>query len=310
MLKRIFMSVILLIAILSFVVSLLDGKNNENVALQTSERIAVIRVEGEITSGDATTSLFDENAATTDSIMAQFREAAEDNTVKAVLLRINSPGGSVTAAEEIGREIERYKATTGRPVVVSMGDTAASAGYWLAAYSDKIYANASTLTGSIGVYIPYMNTEELYKKIGIQSKKIKSGEFKDILSNERPMTPAEQELLQKMVNEMYEQFVDVVSQGRNLTPEQVRSLADGRVYTGKQAKEVGLVDELGNFYDALDATGALVGISGTPEVKDFRKAKPWESLFSSKATNFLVESVAERILQQGSNGWQTPRAER
>ena len=310
MLKRIFISSVLLIAILSFVMSLLGGKNNDDAVVQMGSRVAVIRIEGPIMAGEATDSLFGENVASTGTIMAELRAAAQDKSVKAVLLRINSPGGSVTAAEEIGREIKRLKAETGKPVITSMGDTAASAGYWLAACSDKIYANSSTLTGSIGVYIPYMNTEDLYKKIGISGTKIKSGEYKDILSNERPMTPAERELLQNMVNEMYEQFVGVVSEGRKMPVDKVKSLADGRVYTGKQAKELGLVDEIGNYYDALDATGALIGSEGTPEVKDFRKQKPWQNIWGAKISEFIFGRITENLTNQSRTfEMQTPHAE-
>ena len=310
MLKRIFISSVLLIAILSFVMSLLGGKNNDDAVVQMGSRVAVIRIEGPIMAGEATDSLFGENVASTGTIMAELRAAPKDKSVKAVLLRINSPGGSVTAAEEIGREIKRLKAETGKPVITSMGDTAASAGYWLAACSDKIYANSSTLTGSIGVYIPYMNTEDLYKKIGISGTKIKSGEYKDILSNERPMTPAERELLQNMVNEMYEQFVGVVSEGRKMPVDKVKSLADGRVYTGKQAKELGLVDEIGNYYDALDATGALIGSEGTPEVKDFRKQKPWQNIWGAKISEFIFGRITENLTNQSRTfEMQTPHAE-
>lgn len=310
MLKRIFISSVLLIAILSFVMSLLGGKNNDDAVVQMGSRVAVIRIEGPIMAGEATDSLFGENVASTGTIMAELRAAAKDKSVKAVLLRINSPGGSVTAAEEIGREIKRLKAETGKPVIASMGDTAASAGYWLAACSDKIYANSSTLTGSIGVYIPYMNTEELYKKIGISGTKIKSGEYKDILSNERPMTQSERELLQNMVNEMYEQFVGVVSEGRKMPVDKVKSLADGRVYTGKQAKELGLVDEIGNYYDALDATGALIGSEGTPEVKDFRKQKPWQNIWGAKISEFIFGRITENLTNQSRTfEMQTPHAE-
>lgn len=260
-------------------------------------------------SGEATEDIWGSQAATTGSIMAELREAARDESVKAVLLRINSPGGSVTAAEEIGREIARFKETTGKPVITSMGDTAASAGYWLAAYSDKIYANASTLTGSIGVYISYMNTEELYKKIGVQGDKIKSGAYKDILSNERPMTPEERALLQTMVDEMFAQFVQVVSTGRHMPEEQVRKLADGRVYTGKQALALGLVDEIGNYYDALDATAKLVGIQGTPAIKDFRKPKPWQVLFGSKLSDLVVGRLADELGERlGTSLPDTPQA--
>ena len=155
-----------------------------------------------------------------------------------------------------------------------------------------------------------MNTEDLYKKIGIYGTKIKSGEFKDILSNERPMTPAERDLLQKMVNEMYDQFVNVVSEGRKIPVDKVKTLADGRVYTGKQAKELGLVDEIGNYYDALDATGAMVGIEGTPEVKEFRRQKPWQSIWGARISEFVFGRITENLTNQGRTlQMQTPHAE-
>lgn len=162
-----------------------------------------------------------------------------------------------------------------------MGNSAASAAYWLAAYSDTIYANPSTLTGSIGVYMPYMNTEELFKKIGIYTTKIKSGQYKDIMSSDRPMTPAEQQILQNMVNQMFEEFVAVIAEGRKMDVVQVKALADGRVYTGRQAQAVGLVDELGNYYDALEAAGKAIGVAGIPEIKETKKQKPWEMFFSA-----------------------------
>ena len=240
MLKRIFISAVLLIAVLSFVISLLGGKNSYNadkVAVAKGDRVAVINVEGTIESGADGTALFAEaTGATSGRIMQELREAAKDKSVKAVLLRINSPGGSVTAAEEITREIARFKETSHKPIVATMSDTGASAAYYIAAGCDKIYANASTLTGSIGVYMGTKNLEELYKKVGISDVMIKSGVHKDIMSNARPMTPEETQILQTMVNEMYEQFLTTVSNGRKIPMDKVRILADGRVYTGKQAK--------------------------------------------------------------------------
>lgn len=258
MLKKIFISAILLIAVLSFVVSLLSGKNNdEQVLAAPTDRVAVVNIEGTIISGEPGENIWGETAgASSGRLMREIREAAADSSVKALVLRIDSPGGSVTAAEEVGRELKRFK-ESGKPIITTMGNSAASAAYWLAAYSDTIYANPSTLTGSIGVYMPYMNTEELFKKIGIYTTKIKSGQYKDIMSSDRPMTPAEQQILQNMVNQMFEEFVAVIAEGRKMDVVQVKALADGRVYTGRQAQAVGLVDELGNYYDALEAAVRL-----------------------------------------------------
>ncbi len=236
------------------------------------EKIGIIYVEGVIMGGRGQTGLLSEYGGT-DAVIKQLHEAREDNSIKAVVLRINSPGGSAPASQEVGEEIKKLR-QSGKIVVASMGDVAASGGYWLAACTDKIYANPATLTGSIGVYMPYSNWEELYKKIGIRQEKIKSGPHKDIMSPERQMTDEERALIQAMVDDMYNQFVTVVSEGRKMDPARVRQLADGRIYTGNQAKELGLVDELGNMYDAIDGTAQLAGIKGRPEIKEYGKTSP------------------------------------
>ena len=302
MLKKIFISAILLIAVLCFVVSLLKGNNSAEKAVSSPDRVAVINIEGTIVSGgDVQDTLFQQSTGVTSgSIMRQIRDAAEDDSVKALLLNINSGGGSATAAEEIGRELKRFKETTNKPIVATMSDMGASAAYWIAACSsDKIYANSTTLTGSIGVYMPYMNTQELFKKIGIKTDKIKSGPYKDILSNDRPMTEAEKILLQNMVNEIYNEFITVVVTGRKMDEAHVRNLADGRIYTGSQAKNLGLVDELGNYYDALAAAGKLAEITpgkdGLPPVKQHVKQQPWEYLLGAEIANVVKSQLVESI---------------
>ena len=272
MLKKIFISAVLLIAVLSFVVSLLGGNNNNEPKVAVGDRVAVINISGPIVDGASVeqTLLGGTQAATSGQLMKEIRDAAADSSVKALVLHINSPGGSVTAAEEVGR---------------SMGDQAASAAYWLASYSDVIYANSSTLTGSIGVYMPYMNVEDLYKKIGVYTGKIKSGPHKDILSPDREMTAEEREILQ---------------------------LADGRVYTGKQAQQLGLVDEIGNYYDALEAAGKLIGVNGIPEIKEKQTAKPWQILFEARLSE-LILSQLENALNGAASDMKTapvPKAER
>lgn len=301
MLKKIFISAVLLLAVLSFVVSLLKGNNNDQKTVTVSERVAVINIEGTIVSGaESNDNFFSQtNGVTSGSIMRQIREAANDDSVKALLLRIDSGGGSATAAEEVGRELKRFKEKTKKPIVAAMGNTGASAAYWIAVCSsDKVYANATTLTGSIGVYMPYMNTEELFKKIGISSSKIKSGPYKDIMTNDRAMTPEEQTILQNIVNEIYNEFVATVAAGRKMEESKVRVLADGRVYTGFQAKNLGLVDEIGNYYDALAAAGELgnikPGADGLPPVKEKVKQQPWEFLLSAK----IADMVKGELLHQ------------
>lgn len=253
-----------------------SGKKARNRAQQ----LAVIHVEGVIMGGRGQSGLLSEIGGI-DAVIRQLHEARDDDSIKAIVIRINSPGGSVSATQELGIEMKKVR-LSGKPIIVSMGDVAASGGYWLAALADKVYANPSTLTGSIGVYMPYSNWEELYKKIGVHQEKIKSGVHKDILAPERQMTVAERAIIQTMVDDMYEQFVTVVAEGRNMDQARVRQLADGRIYTGKQAKELGLVDELGNFYDAIDGAAHIAGIQGKPRIKEYGKLKPWEVLFGGE----------------------------
>ena len=303
MLKKIFISAILLLAVLCFVVSLLKGKNNDDPTTVTvPDRVAVINISGTIMSGmEAQDSPWQQSAGVTSgSIMRQLREAGEDKSVKAVLLNIDSGGGSATAAEEVSRELLRFKDHYRKPIVTSMSNSAASAAYWIAACaSDKIYANSTTLTGSIGVYMPYMNTEELFKKIGITTSKIKSGPYKDILANDRPMTAEEKKILQEIVNEIHDEFISVVANGRKLDPYKVRQLADGRIYTGLQAQKLGLVDNLGNYYDALVAAGELGNIKpkedGLPPVKKQESQKPWEYLLGAEIAKVVKTQLVKQI---------------
>ncbi|MBP2633946.1 MAG: signal peptide peptidase SppA, type [Firmicutes bacterium] len=275
--------VLVSVAMLTFANKSIDKK------MSAGNKIAVVYVDGTITGGHGASGLLSESGGT-DSLIKQLHEASDDASIKGIVLRINSPGGSSTATEEVGEEIKKIRAK-GKPVVTSMGDMAASGGYWLAACTDKIYANPTTLTGSIGVYMPYSNWEELYKKIGIRQEKIKSGVHKDILSNDRPMTEEERVILQTMVDEIYQGFVEVVAEGRHLDIETVKKIADGRVYTGKQAKELGLVDEMGNLYDAIDGTAQMVGIHGKPKIKEYGKNNPFSMLMSTSDKAELLKTL-------------------
>lgn len=291
-------SVIIVIAVLILIslVGLAFRGSDKQKPIQ-SEKIAIIYVEGVIVGGRGQNNVFTEQGGT-DQVIKQLHEARDDASVKAIVLRINSPGGSAAASQEVGEEIKKLRAK-GKVVVTSMGDVAASGGYWLAACTDKIYANPTTMTGSIGVYVPYANWEELYKKVGIYQEKIKSGTHKDILSPERAMTSEERAIIQVMVDDIYNQFVTVVADGRKMDVEQVRKLADGRIYTGNQAKQLGLVDELGNMYDAIDGATALAGINGKPVIKEYGKQSPWNMLFgSSEQASSLLEKV---IINQAKN---------
>lgn len=302
MLKKIFISAILLLAILSFVVSLLKGNNNGDKSVTDPDRVAVINISGTIVSGGIQEDdiFHQQQGITSGTIMAQLRNAAQDKSVKAVLLKIDSGGGSATAAEEVGRELKRFKEKSKKPIVATIGDTGASAAYWIAVCaSDKVYANATSLTGSIGVYMPYMNVEELYKKIGVSSGKIKSGAHKDMMSMDRPMTDEEKVMLQNIVNEIFDAFVKTVAEGRKMEEIKVRALADGRVYTGMQAKNLGLVDEIGNYYDALACAGELGKIKpdkdGLPPVKARQQKNGWGYIFGSEMAKIIKSEIINQF---------------
>lgn len=282
MFKRSVMVVIAAVVLISMglTVLFLPSLKKDEKGHKSPNQLALIYIEGVIVGGRGQSGLLSEIGGT-DAVIRQLHEARDDKNVKAIVLRINSPGGSVPATQEVGEELKKIR-QGGKPIIVSMGDVAASGGYWLAALADKVYANPSTMTGSIGVYMPYSNWEELYKKIGIRQEKIKSGVHKDILSPERQITPEERVILQTMVDDMYDQFVTVVAEGRKMEPSQVRKIADGRIYTGKQAKELGLVDELGNLYDAIDGAATVAGITGKPQIKEYGKLSAWDVLFGGE----------------------------
>ncbi|GAB6877420.1 signal peptide peptidase SppA [Thermaerobacter litoralis] len=221
-------------------------------------QIAVVTIDGPIAAGPSSQGWLGAVAGA-DDIVAQLQQAREDPAVAAVVIRMNTPGGSAAAAQEIGDAVQRLR-DAGKPVVVSIADLGASGGYWIAAMADRIVANPASLTGSIGVIMEVTHYEDLYEKLGIDVETIKSGPFKDIGSATRPPTDEERRLLQGLVNDIYQQFIDVVAKGRGMSREQVLELADGRVFTGRQAKEAGLVDALGTFEDAADLAAELAGL--------------------------------------------------
>jgi protease-4 len=182
----------------------------------------------------------------------------KDKTVKAIVFRIESPGGEIEPCQEILMEIERVKETM--PIVVSMGGTAASGGYYISTKADKIVAMPTTQTGCIGVISAVINVEELLEKLGIQIEIFKGGKYKDMYWGFRELTPEEEEIMQQTIDEYYEQFIDVVAEGRGLNREEVRDLATGQIYTGTEAQELGLVDELGDLDTAINLAAELAGI--------------------------------------------------
>ena len=226
------------------------------MSIPVKGKIAVIPLTGTITSQQG--SLFFGPTITPGLVREQLGRAEKDVVVKAIVLRIESPGGAVAPCQQILGEIERVKET--KPIVVSMENIAASGGYYISTKADKIVALPGTLTGSIGVISQIPNVEGLYEKLGIKMQTFKGGKYKDMYSGLRELTPEEAEIMQRMTDEYYEQFVEVVAEGRGLSNEEVRSLATGQLYTGTEAQRLGLVDELGGLDTAIDLAAELAGV--------------------------------------------------
>lgn len=226
--------------------------DEEYVSGDGADKVIVVPVEGVIASGgDAISG--QNSTVTPEGFEDALEQAADDPDTAAVVLEVNSPGGGVTASDEMYRTILEFRQKTDMPVVVSMGDVAASGGYYISAAADEIVANETTLTGSLGVIISLNNFTDLADKYGYKQEVIKSGEFKDIGSSFRELKPEERKIFQSVIDESYDEFVSVIAKGRDLPEDRVREIADGRIYSGKQAKELDLVDEFGD----LDRAAAL-----------------------------------------------------
>ncbi len=241
-----------------------------------------------------------------DQAMQDLERATNDQGLKAVVLRIDSPGGSPSASQELNSQLKRLR-ESGKKVVVSCGDTAASGGYYVAVAADKIVADPSTLTGSIGVISTVPNLQDLYGKIGYKEQVFKSGPHKDMLSPDRPITPEEAAIMQGIIDDTYEQFVQAVAQGRNLPEDQVRKLADGRVYTGTQAKQLGLVDELGGLHESVALAGKLAGIA-SPQAVAYHKPGLTDIFRGLGALGNVPDLMAAASLLQGYAPQQLPPA--
>ena len=243
-----------------------------------SEKIGVIQIEGRISDSRVITS--------------QLVKFKKDKGIKAIILRINSPGGGVGPTQEIYREV--IKAGKTKKVIASMGSVAASGGYYIASAADKIVANPGTITGSIGVLMEFVRLEDLLNKIGVNVEVLKSGEFKDIGSPHRKLTAQERELLNALVADIQKQFVKDVATGRNLSVEEVQKIADGRIFSGAQAKELGLVDVLGNFQDTVEIAKDMAGIKGEVTLVYSKRGKlPLWDLLLETATRFVTQMLQQ-----------------
>lgn len=258
-------------------------KEEKTDFISSARKVGLVRIEGVILDSK--------------EVIDHLHQLRDNSSVNAILLRIDSPGGGVGPSQEIYNEILKLREKNQKKVVVSMGSVAASGGYYIASAADWIMANPGTLTGSIGVIFQGTNIEELMKKIGIKTVVIKSGKYKDIFSPDREMTEDERELLQGVIDDVHEQFLDAIAQGRKeLDKETLRSIADGRIFTGSQAREYGLIDELGNLQDALEKTAQLAGIEGKPEVIEPKKRR-------LSILDRLLEGIAQlpaQILEESS----------
>jgi protease-4 len=260
--------IILGIAILCFgtLMAIVLSLSRFTPTLSFGNKIGVIPINGVIRDADA--------------ITEQLIAFRDNRQIRAIILRINSPGGGVGPSQEIYSETRRTTKT--KKVVASLGSVAASGGYYVASAADSIVANPGTLTGSIGVLMEFVRVEELLKKIGVEMQVIKSGEFKDIGSPNRKMTKKEREILASLLEDIRNQFVTAVSQGRNMPEEKVLELADGRVFSGREAKRLGLVDSLGNLQDAVNVAKRMAHIRGKVKlVYPVRKRRSllWDLLF-------------------------------
>jgi len=231
---------------------------SEDGALPGTAKVVVAELTGVI---GVTT----EQGLDSDSLVRELDRYREDPSVAAVVIRINSPGGVVAPTQEIFAAVQRLRAAK-KPVVASLGAVAASGGYYVAVAADRVFANPGTLTGSIGVVMQLANLEGLLRKVGVEYVVVKSGEYKDIASIARAMRPEERRVLQALLDDVYAQFVSAVADRRGLDRDAVLGFADGRIYSGRQALALKMVDELGGLAEAVEAAGKLAGLPGKPKV--------------------------------------------
>jgi protease-4 len=253
------------------------------------DAVAVIQLDGAISSGPQ--DYFTTTGITPGRVQALLDQAATNPSVKAVVVRVNSPGGSVVASDEIYHALLSFD----KPVVISMGESAASGGYYIACAGDYLIAHPDTLTGSIGVISQFLTFEGLLDKIGVDAVVITTGPRKDIGSPFREMTEEEKELWREILDQVYEDFVAVVVEARELPEETVRELADGRVYTGQQARVLGLVDDVGTRQAAIDKAAQLGGIAGDPRVIELRPQPSFLEMFYSLQTRSTLPSLEELL---------------
>ena len=262
-------------------VAVQSGRSGNIMARAGGDRVGVVEVTGVI--GDDKI------------ILRELREFAEDPRIRAVVVRIDSPGGSVGPSQEIFEAMRRLQKK--KHVLASMGSIAASGGFYVAMGAEKVFANPGTLTGSIGVISEFPNVTGFLRWAGVDMRTITAGKMKDAGSPFREMTPDERAYLQAMLNDVHDQFIAAVVESRKLSDEEVRKVADGRVFTGRKAKELKLVDELGGLQDAVREAGKLAGLKGEPRMEYPSKERPlFRAMFGDEAQS-LVHALAARVAE-------------
>jgi protease-4 len=273
-LQRILIVIILLLPVIIGLV-LLSGVPAKVIPSASFKRLGLVRIEGVIFNSE--------------SIVKQLNAFRTDKSIAGILVKINSPGGATAPSQEIYKEILRIKEEN-KPLVVSMGDLAASGGYYIASPAKCIFADPGTLTGSIGVILTVPLYKDLANKIGIQMRILKAGKFKDIANNYRAMTDGEEQILQSLLDDTHNQFIDDVARARGINRDSIKNLADGRIFTGRQAQTLGLIDSLGGYLDALSYLRKITG-SG-PNARIIEKTEKLSNI-----REWLLESMV-RIFPQ------------
>lgn len=287
---KVFLWITGIVLVCGFLVAVLiagsGGEESEYNLSGPGDKVAVVDLTGAILSSR--------------DIVSTLQALAENSTVKAILLRVDSPGGGVAASQEIYEEVKSISDSL-KPIVVSMGSIAASGGYYVSCGATRIVANPGTITGSIGVIAMFPNYRKLMDKLGLEMDVVKSGEYKDSGSPFRQMTEQDKKYFQGVVNDSYDQFLNVVSRERKLSVEKLKKFADGRVFTGSQALDLGLVDTLGSFGDAVKIAAKLGGIKGKPAVIEARKPRTLFDMvfgdFFSRLHIFEKDFIEQPILQ-------------
>lgn len=276
--KKVFFWIILLFGALLLLSALITVFSKD---VSIGEKVALVRVEGPILQSK--------------DVVEELRGYLKDSSIKALVVRVDSPGGGVVPSQEIYAEMK--KAAAKKKVVVSMGSVAASGGYYISAPATKIVANPGTLTGSIGVIMELPNLKGLMEKMGVKTEVVKSGRHKDIASVFRGIGPEERQILQGVMDDVHDQFISAVAESRNMSVEQARRLADGRVFTGRQAKRLKLVDELGDLQDAIRLAGALAGIKGEPDVVMKKERHPIYDILGGRIPASMMKMLPRMELK-------------